>query len=191
MPLLELRPLAIEDLDGIVQLDQVCLGGFWSRQSYAQELVKPHHTLLVLATLEQIWGCGLTWGIGDELHLVLLMVHPHCRRQGLAGLLLCRLLQLAHQRGDRQWATLEVRPSNTAALRLYQQFEFTVVGRRPHYYDHPREDALILWRNHLNTAATGVTLGHQWHQWQTRVSRHGWQVVTRPASEGCLQGEGS
>jgi ribosomal-protein-alanine N-acetyltransferase len=174
---LELRPLAIKDLDSIVQLDQCCLGGFWSRQSYEQELNRPQHTVLVVATLDQVWGCGVSWGIGDELHIVLLMVHPQCRRQGFGGLLLCRLLQLAHQRGDRQWATLEVRASNQSALRLYQQFEFEVVGRRPRYYEHPEEDALILWRNHLNTPAVGVILESQRQAWQNRVSSHGWVLV--------------
>ncbi len=177
MSLLELRPLTIKDLDRVVELDQLCLGGFWSRQSYAQELDHPHHTLLVLATVDQVLGCGVTWGIGDELHVVLLMVHPHYRRQGLAGILLCRLLQLAQQRGDRQWATLEVRASNTAALNLYQQFEFQLVGRRRYYYDNPREDAIILWRNHLHTPEAGLALAQHWHRWQTRVFSHGWQLV--------------
>lgn len=179
---LELRPLAIKDLDSVVQLDQVCLGGFWSHRNYRQELQHPQHTLLVLATPDQVWGCGVTWAIGDELHLVLLMVHPHCRRQGLGGLLLCRLLQLAQQRGDCQWATLEVRASNEAALRLYQRFDFAVVGRRPHYYENPREDALILWRNHLNTPAAAFALHKQWQVWQARVRSYGWMLVDGTSS---------
>ena len=40
--------------------------------------------------------------------------------------------------------TLEVRPSNAAAIALYQGFGFEEVGRRKNYYDLPKEDALIL-----------------------------------------------
>ncbi|MFN4280666.1 ribosomal protein S18-alanine N-acetyltransferase [Thermosynechococcus sp.] len=176
---LELRRPTIADLDSIVQLDQVCLGGFWSPQGYARELANPQHTLLVVAGPEQVWGCGVSWGIAEELHLVLLMVHPQYRRQGLAGLLLCRLLQLAHQRGDRRWATLEVRASNEAAQRLYQHFGFELVGRRPHYYEHPQEDALILWRNHLNTPQTGQELQQHWQYWRSRVEGQGWLLINR------------
>ena len=37
-----------------------------------------------------------------------------------------------------------MRPSNAAAIALYQGFGFEEVGRRKNYYDLPKEDALIL-----------------------------------------------
>lgn len=48
--------------------------------------------------------------------------------------------------------TLEVRPSNTAAIALYQGFGFREVGRR-NYYDLPKEDALILTKYYTEEAA--------------------------------------
>jgi len=42
--------------------------------------------------------------------------------------------------------TLEVRPSNTPAVALYQKHGFQEAGRRPNYYDNPKEDALLLTR---------------------------------------------
>jgi ribosomal-protein-alanine N-acetyltransferase len=42
------------------------------------------------------------------------------------------------------YLTLEVRPSNEPALKLYEAFGFRQVGRRPNYYKNPREDALLL-----------------------------------------------
>jgi ribosomal-protein-alanine N-acetyltransferase len=41
-------------------------------------------------------------------------------------------------------AFLEVRASNLAALRFYEQHRFQVTGRRPRYYTAPIEDALLL-----------------------------------------------
>ena len=43
-------------------------------------------------------------------------------------------------------AWLEVRPSNQAALHLYESCGFQEVGRRPGYYDDTREDAILLTR---------------------------------------------
>ena len=40
--------------------------------------------------------------------------------------------------------TLEVRASNAGAIALYESMGFLTVGRRPNYYFHPKEDALIL-----------------------------------------------
>ena len=42
------------------------------------------------------------------------------------------------------FVTLEVRPSNHAAIALYEGFGFEVVGRRKNYYDKPSEDALLM-----------------------------------------------
>ena len=49
--------------------------------------------------------------------------------------------------------TREVRPSNTAAIALYQGFGFREVGRRRNYYDLPKEDALILTKYYTEEAA--------------------------------------
>jgi ABC-2 type transport system ATP-binding protein len=49
-------------------------------------------------------------------------------------------------------ATLEVRRSNLAALRLYEDLGFEVAGVRKRYYTNPEEDALILWREPLDGA---------------------------------------
>jgi ribosomal-protein-alanine N-acetyltransferase len=49
-------------------------------------------------------------------------------------------------------ATLEVRASNQAALGLYDRLGFRVAAQRPRYYTRPEEDALILWRDSLDTS---------------------------------------
>ncbi|MBR5534384.1 MAG: GNAT family N-acetyltransferase, partial [Ruminiclostridium sp.] len=71
-------------------------------------------------------------------------VRPSCRRMGLAD----RLLDVFIRFGQANLAflTLEVRPSNTPAVALYEKNGFKEVGRRPNYYDNPKEDALLLTR---------------------------------------------
>ena len=43
-----------------------------------------------------------------------------------------------------KFITLEVRPSNTAALKLYEGFGFEQVGERKNYYSNPAENAVLL-----------------------------------------------
>ena len=62
--------------------------------------------------------------------------------------MMAEIIQAAKQRGAVRM-TLEVRPSNTAALALYTAFGFKSAGRRPHYYQDNGEDAIIMWNMKL------------------------------------------
>jgi ribosomal-protein-alanine N-acetyltransferase len=44
---------------------------------------------------------------------------------------------------------LEVRESNEAAVALYKGYGFQPIGRRRNYYDHPREDAIVMRKTPL------------------------------------------
>ena len=48
---------------------------------------------------------------------------------------------------QRRGYTLEVRVSNTDAIRLYERLGFQSRGIRRGYYTDNREDALIMWRD--------------------------------------------
>lgn len=82
---------------------------------------------------------------GDEnlCQLDTLAVHPGARRCGIGAALLRALLAWADQNGARHFA-LEVRASNAPAIAFYQRIGLCQEGRRPRYYAHPEEDALLL-----------------------------------------------
>ncbi|MCR5502056.1 MAG: ribosomal protein S18-alanine N-acetyltransferase [Lachnospiraceae bacterium] len=83
--------------------------------------------------------------LSGEAEITNVAVHPDYRRTGLAKRLLTEALKLSEGMGIRN-VTLEVRPSNEAAIGLYESFGFREEGRRPHFYEKPEEDALIMWR---------------------------------------------
>ncbi|MBQ3920873.1 MAG: GNAT family N-acetyltransferase, partial [Firmicutes bacterium] len=66
------------------------------------------------------------------------------RRQGVATRLLRALSDAAAEEGIKD-ITLEVRPSNKAAIALYEGLGFRQEGLRKQYYD-DLEDAIIMWR---------------------------------------------
>lgn len=80
----------------------------------------------------------------DEGYIDNVAVRPDCRRQGIAD----RLLDVFCRFGEEKLAflTLEVRPSNEAAVALYRKHGFQEAGRRRDYYEAPKEDALLLTR---------------------------------------------
>ena len=79
------------------------------------------------------------------------------RRQGIGERLLLALLDLARARGADE-GTLEVRPSNKAARRLYEKYGFRNAGVRPGYYTDNHEDALIMTTEPLDGRAMRVRL---------------------------------
>ena len=93
----------------------------------------------------------------DEGYITNVAVRPDCRRQGVAGQILQVFLDFAQAQG-LAFLTLEVRASNQAAILLYGSRGFRGMGRRKNYYEHPREDAIIMTKEftHGNeTAARG------------------------------------
>jgi ribosomal-protein-alanine N-acetyltransferase len=82
-------------------------------------------------------------GIAAECELEFVLVPPSARRQGIGLMLIHALVAWASDIGAREiW--LEVRASNTRALRFYERCGFVVTGRRPGYYVDPSEDAVLM-----------------------------------------------
>ena len=83
--------------------------------------------------------------LGKESEILDIAVAESHRRRGYASRLLREFLLLAKQRGTTD-VFLEVRESNVAALALYHKLGFISSGRRPNYYRHTDEAALLLHR---------------------------------------------
>jgi len=99
-------------------------------------------------------GYGImSFGAG-EMHILNLCVLETLRGRGVGRTLLQYLLSRGAAAGMHE-AYLEVRPSNTAAIRLYLALGFEQVGMRRGYYQavNGREDALV-YRLELGTLAT-------------------------------------
>ncbi|MGD0402922.1 MAG: ribosomal protein S18-alanine N-acetyltransferase [Candidatus Acidiferrales bacterium] len=79
----------------------------------------------------------------NEIEVLNFAVSPEARGRGIGAMLLRETLTWGTEFGAVQ-AILEVRASNSAALRFYERHHFRVVGRRARYYNEPTEDALLL-----------------------------------------------
>jgi len=135
-----------DDLGEVVALEAASFNNPWSRQALERDLRNTDvvRVYLLRDSEGRLLGfCGC-WFVHDELHINTLAIADEFRRRGHATRLLRFVFTEAAAAGITQ-ATLEVRRSNEAALRLYEQFGFEVGGVRPDYYTHPVEDALVLW----------------------------------------------
>jgi len=146
------EPMQVEDLEAVLAIEQESFTTPWSRAMFLSELTNTRMAHLLVARVGE--GQGEIVGyIGyrvviDEMHIVIVAVHPAWRRRGIARTLMGEAMERARQASCSK-ATLEVRVSNTGAQQLYYNLGFAPVGSRPRYYRRPTEDALILWRDPL------------------------------------------
>ena len=142
-------PMTADHLEELERLERICFSRPWSRKMLAEELDNECAAFLVAEdpiTKEVVGYAGLLV-MADEGYITNVAVFPEYRRRGVAGQIIAVFDNFA--RGNRlAFLTLEVRPSNAAAIALYRSFGFEEVGRRKNYYDLPKEDALILTKEY-------------------------------------------
>ena len=127
----------------IAQLEKICFNDPWSEKSIATELSSKLSCWLVAVEDDALVGYVGSQSVLGESDMMNIAVHPEYRRKGIAEALVTALVAELTARGNHS-LMLEVRPSNTPAVTLYEKLGFFQVGRRPNYYRNPKEDALIL-----------------------------------------------
>ena len=158
-------PMTADHLDALEQLERTCFSRPWSRKMLAEELDNQCAAFLVALEPEtdKVIGYAGLLVVLDEGYITNVAVRPECRRNGIAQKLLQVFLDFA-QAHRLAFLTLEVRASNYGAIALYGSRGFRSVGRRKNYYEHPKEDAIIMTKEFANgtedpdtgTAADGL-----------------------------------
>jgi [ribosomal protein S18]-alanine N-acetyltransferase len=137
----------LQDLPAVLAIEEASFIQPWSAQSFRSELANNQlATYLVAREDGAVVGYGGVWVILDDAHVTTLAVDQRCRRRGIATELLKALIEKSRSLGARRMS-LEVRPSNTTARRLYENFGFTVKGVRKRYY--LNEDGLVMFKDDL------------------------------------------
>lgn len=143
-----IRPLGYTDLPQVLSIERRAFPTAWSPAMFVLELSKSSSVSLAATLPERhrsrkLAGYAICSRYAEVWHLMNVAVDPPLRRQGIATSLLEELIRRI---GPGQPLTLEVRPSNTPAILLYERFGFRAAGTRPRYYQDTGEDALIMWR---------------------------------------------
>ena len=147
-------PMNGDHLDEVAELERICFSTPWSRNMLAEELDNMLSAFLVaLDDADRVVGYAGVQVILDEGYITNIAVRPECRRQGVAAKLLQVFLDFA-KANKLSFLTLEVRASNYDAIALYGSRGFRSVGRRKNYYEHPREDAIIMTREFTDGTAS-------------------------------------
>ncbi|MEE9302486.1 MAG: ribosomal protein S18-alanine N-acetyltransferase [Thiotrichaceae bacterium] len=84
----------------------------------------------------------------DEMHILNVCIHPDKQRMNLGTQLVQHAERIALKKNKKTHTSiLEVRPSNIAAIRLYQKLGYQQIGLRKNYYpakEGVREDGIVM-----------------------------------------------
>jgi ribosomal-protein-alanine N-acetyltransferase len=132
------------DVPAVVGIERASYQFPWSEGIF-RDCLRVGYVCRVITVGKQVVGYGVMSVGAGEAHILNLCVSGAYRCQGVGKRLLEYLIERGAAAGMSE-AFLEVRPSNTAAIRLYLSLGFEQVGMRRGYYQAVggREDAAVL-----------------------------------------------
>ena len=156
-----LTTMTAEHIPQIAALEKTCFSHPWSEELLRQALWNEAAAIVVAEGEDgTVLGYAGVSTVLDEGYIDNVAVNPRFRRQGVADELIAALARFG--RAKLAFLTLEVRASNAPAIALYAKHGFQEAGRRKHYYDDPREDAIIMtleFDHETESAEQGTTDG--------------------------------
>ncbi len=144
-PAPEVRRMREQDLSDVVAIERRAYDFPWTPTVF-RDCMRVGYGCWVLIAEERLVGYLVMSVVAGEGHVLNICIDPARHGKGLGRFLLAAGIDHAKRLGA-ETLFLEVRPSNTRAVNLYERAGFCEVGVRPEYYPVTagrREDAMIL-----------------------------------------------
>jgi ribosomal-protein-alanine N-acetyltransferase len=154
-----IEPMSLQDLPRVREIEAGSFAVPWPRDAYRAEIQDNKVADYIVARDDDgaVVGFAGMWVIFDEAHVTTIAVDRRHRGMRIGSRLMLALIDRALRRGAR-WMTLEVRPSNSVALRMYRTLGFRDVALRKRYYSDNGEDAVVMWSGNLLDPAAQARL---------------------------------
>lgn len=130
------------DAEKIAALELECFSMPWSEKSIRDLILSQNGIYICAKAGDALAGYVGMYICADEGMITNIAVFPDYRRQHIGRSLIEELKRTARLRALSKLC-LEVRESNSAAIRLYEKCGFEKVGLRKGYYSFPKENAVL------------------------------------------------
>ena len=140
-----IRSLEEKDIDELVELEKVLFPNSpWPKEEFLYELNEnPFSNFLIYEEENQILGYVDLWLIYEQAQIADLGVRKEAQRKGIAKQLMDECVKRAVKAGCEN-ISLEVRVSNTPAIKLYESFGFINAATRKGYYENGEDGILMV-----------------------------------------------
>jgi len=151
---LRIRRLTGSDIEAVLVIQHACPEvAQWGAADY-ESVAQGEMAGWIAEERSNAAGFLIVRHLVQEMEILNLAVRPDRRRRGV-GTRLIREMLSSREAARAEQVTLEVRASNHAALAFYERHKFRLAGRRPAYYRHPIDDALLLTLDLKSAAGSG------------------------------------
>ena len=140
---IKIRPLIKEDIPAVATLDALCFSMPFTENALNELFLNTSWHFFVATENDTVVGYISFYCILDETEIVNVCVMPELRGKGIGrALTKCAIDFNRETNGSR--VMLEVRKSNTPAIKLYESLGFIPVGVSKNHYKLPTEDAILM-----------------------------------------------
>lgn len=140
---LQLRPMTIEDLPGVEEIERSAFPNAWSREQFERFIPSPCAWSFVATWNRKVVGFLVMFGRFGEARIGNLAVHAAYRRQGIGRALVVEARRVAAEIGLAP-VRLEVREGNLAAQLFYRRLGFRATDIAERFYADTGEDAFLM-----------------------------------------------
>ncbi len=138
----EILPMTEQNFMDVAKIESECFFDRpWTAEQFREELTLDFSRTFLAVVDGKAAGFVNMWLTPPMAIINNIAVLEPYRRQGIASLLV--KAALGECKGCSS-LSVEVRVSNTGAIKLYEGYNFSQVGRRRNFYENPREDAYIM-----------------------------------------------
>lgn len=140
-----IRPAVPADIPQLERIAEESRLSPWTQQSYIDEIDRPDSIFLLAGTSDSVILGFIVGRIvpGPDAEIYNIAVAENARRQRVGNGLLAEFISLCKaSKVEGIW--LEVRESNTNALKFYSHAGFEKMSSRPRFYSNPVEDAIVM-----------------------------------------------
>ena len=140
---IKIRPLIKEDIPFVARLEAVCFSMPFTEKALNELFLNTSWHFFVATENDTVVGYISFYCILDETEIVNVCVMPELRGKGIGrALTKCAIDFNRETNGSK--VMLEVRKSNTPAIKLYESLGFIPVGVSKNHYKLPTEDAILM-----------------------------------------------
>ena len=133
----------MSDAPAIMKIENASFSDAWSEEAVYSALAGEFYHLYIAELAGECCAYAIVRAVSGEAELLRFAVSKEYRGMGL-GNRLAELLVEAETNAETQSIFLEVRESNTPAIRTYRHAGFEETGKRRGFYQDPAEDAVLM-----------------------------------------------
>ncbi len=139
----EIVKMTKNHIKAVCEIENISFPDPWSESAFESEIENESAVFLTAVEGDKAVGyLGFHYAL-DEGYIALVATHPNHRKKGI-GRKLMREAEKKARELNLAFLSLEVRVSNETAQKLYLSCGYENLGRRPNFYQTPKEDAYIM-----------------------------------------------